>query len=196
MPRYELPKPAKGTRFAGSGRQRGTPNKISVEVKQLVSDLVTDLAYQHRLRRDFRARKVHPTIEALIWTYHLGKPRQTIDVNASVDVEVTAKLEEERRAFAVLDLAEMEALAAESQALVDKALTLSRTRIAASMAQDVVVEALPDKGPPETLGNWAGSDNGSSVTSAEATSAEPITPDAATDTHVHDGVIESGDEST
>ena len=130
MPRTPPPIWPKGTRPPNSGRKPGTPNRISVEVKQLVSQLVNDVAYQHQLRRDFRRRKVHPTIEALIWSYHLGRPTQPIAVTASVHVD--ARLDEERRVFAMLDVSDLEQLAAESQALVDRALALGRARLAAT----------------------------------------------------------------
>jgi hypothetical protein len=144
MPRTPPPVWPKGTRPPNSGRKKGTPNRITVEVRQLVSELVTDRAYQQKLRSDFRRRKVHPTIEALIWTYHLGKPRQTIDVTATVDVD--ARLEEEKRIFATLDLADLEQLAAESQALVDRALALSRARFAAAApAPPAVVDPDPPR---------------------------------------------------
>jgi hypothetical protein len=104
------------------------PNRVSVELKQLVARLVNDVAYQHKLRDDFRRRKVPPAVEVLIWNYHLGKPPQTIEMNATVDM--SARIEEERRIFAALDLTDLEQLASESQRLVDRALQLSRARIA------------------------------------------------------------------
>ena len=134
MPRTPPPVWPKGTRPPNSGRKPGTPNRNSVEVKALVSQLVNDVAYQHKLRADFRRRKVSPAIEVLIWEYHLGRPTQPIDVTASVDVN--ARLEEERRLFATLDVADLEQLAAESQALVDRALALSRARLPAVVDPD------------------------------------------------------------
>ena len=73
--------------------------------------LVTSPTYQARLRRDFDLRRVHPTIESLIWQYHIGKPTQTV-LMASMDVN--GRLAEERAAFAALDLHDLEQLAAES----------------------------------------------------------------------------------
>lgn len=64
MPRTPPPVWPKGTRPPNSGRKKGTPNRSSVEVKALVSQLVNDVAYQHQLRDDFRRRKVAPAIEA------------------------------------------------------------------------------------------------------------------------------------
>jgi hypothetical protein len=116
----------KGQRYPGSGRVKGTPNRVSVELKTLVSELVNDAAYQHRLRQDFQRRRLHPTIEALVWAYALGKPRQDIQVSGSLDI--TARVEEERRIFAQLDLPELEALAARSQALIDEATATVKAR--------------------------------------------------------------------
>ena len=126
MPRKPPPAPAKGTRHPGAGRVRGQPNKISVEARVLASQLVNDTAYQFRLRQDFRRRRVHPTIESLIWAYHLGKPVAPIAVSGALALDVNARLEEERRVFASLDLADLEQLAAESQAMVDRAYQLAK----------------------------------------------------------------------
>ena len=106
--------------------QEGHAEPRSVEVKALVSQLVNDVDHQHQLRDDFRRRKVAPAIEALIWQYHLGRPTQPIDVTPSVDVN--ARLEEEQRIFATLDVADLEELCADSQRLVDRAPALSRAR--------------------------------------------------------------------
>ena len=141
MPRKPPPVWPKGTRPPNSGRAKGTPNKISVEARLLVSELVSNPKYQQRLRRDFELRRVHPTIEALIWSYHLGKPRQDITLNATVDVN--AKLDEERRVLATLDLPDLEQVAAESQALVDRAMSLARLRAERSLPQPVVVKSEP-----------------------------------------------------
>ena len=158
-PPANLQNPPKGTRTPGSGRKKGTPNRITVEAKVLVAQLVNDPAYQHRLRHDFRLRRIHPTVETLVWQYHLGRPTQPIAMSGSLGLDVNARLEEERRVFASLDLADLEQLAAESQALVDRAFQLSRMSQAALAAPlDVVVAAVADADDAETLGNMGGSD--------------------------------------
>jgi len=168
------PSPAKGTRHAGSGRKPGTPNKISVEAHALASQLVNDPDYQRRLREDFRLRKVHPTIESLIWNYHLGKPRQPIEVNGQIDV--SARLETERRIFCALDVRELEQLAAESQALVDRAEALARTRADAPPPQHVVGSSCLPEVSAETLEKQAGSDNTRYVNDGLAPDEEPGSP--------------------
>jgi len=151
MPRRVPAPPAKGTRHPGAGRVKGTPNRISVEARLLASQLVNDVAYQMRLRRDFQLRRVHPTIESLLWQYHLGKPRQPVDITATLDT----RRDDERRALLALDVRELEALAAESQALMDRALALGRR----SQPQDVVVTDYLLEVSEETLGKSGGSDN-------------------------------------
>jgi hypothetical protein len=124
MPRRLPPIWPKGSRPANSGRRKGQPNRISVEVRTLASQLLNDPIYQHKLRAAFRSRKLHPTIESLIWQFAIGKPVMPVAIQGAIDV--TARLEDERRIFEALDIADLEVLAAESQALVDRALELSR----------------------------------------------------------------------
>jgi hypothetical protein len=139
------------------GRRPGTPNRTSVEARQLCSELVTDVDYQQRLRRDFRNRRLHPTIESLVWAYHAGKPVQPVLMHGTLDT--TSRLVEERNAFAQLDVADLEQLAAESQALVNRALTLAR--LAGNVTEDgPPTPAMQETESPTTLGE---SDNGSSV---------------------------------
>src|SRR4051812_13281456 len=110
MPSRPPPPPAKGTRHPGAGRVKGTPNRISVEARLLAGQLVNDAVYQHRLREDFRRRRVHPTIESLIWQYHIGKPVAPVALVGSLSLEVSGRLEEERAIFAALDLEQLEEL--------------------------------------------------------------------------------------
>jgi hypothetical protein len=131
MPRYQLPPTPIGSRALADATP---PNKITVEARTLASQLVNDAAYQAKLREEFRRRRVHPTIEALIWTYHLGKPTQSIAVSGSMAFDVQARLEEERRLFASLDIHDLEQLAAESQALVDRAFALARADASPTLA--------------------------------------------------------------
>lgn len=142
-----LPRPPKGERIPGSGRKKGQPNLATVALKTLVEQLVNNPRYQARLRRDFEGRRVHPTIEALVWAHVVGKPVERVQLQA--DVSVSGRLAEEREAFALLEVRDMELLAAESQALVDRALMLARR---AKALPDVVVASDPVENLTESLG--------------------------------------------
>jgi hypothetical protein len=159
--RYKLPILPKGQRHPGAGRAKGTPNAVSVDARQLVSELVTDPLYQRRLRDDFRARKLHPTMESIVWAYHLGKPRQ--DINIDANVTVNARLDEEKRLFAQLELRDLEQLAAESQGMVDRAAALVAARHGRPNPLHLVVEVEPRELPSKLLRKRRGSDNGSYV---------------------------------
>lgn len=151
-------------RAPGPGRKKGVPNRISVEARQLASQLVTDVNYQSKLRADFRKRRVHPTIESLIWQYHLGRPLQSVAVSGSMALDVSTRLDDERMAFAALDLADLELLAAESQQLVNRAFQLAGiAQPGIGTPQDVVAESADSAESAELLGNSAVSDKVSSV---------------------------------
>ena len=86
MPRRPPPPPPPGSRVPGSGRRKGTPNRRIAEARQLCSDLVHDLRYQNRLRHDFLRRRVHPSIETMLWHYSLGKPQENIELRGGLTV--------------------------------------------------------------------------------------------------------------
>jgi hypothetical protein len=90
----------------------------------LASELLSDVGYQHRLRRDFTRRRVHSSIETLIWHYVAGKPKESIEMTGSIGF--SKRLEAERELFGKLSLAQLEELSAESQALVNKAAMMVR----------------------------------------------------------------------
>jgi hypothetical protein len=146
--------PKKGERVPGSGRKPGTPNKISVEVRTLIHQLVNDPAYQLKLRQDFRRRRVHPTIEALIWNYYIGKPKGEIELTGSFAIIQRQQAERER--LRSLSVEQLEALAEASQALLDAALD---GRALPQPPLDIVVSAKREEEPSETLEKRAGSDN-------------------------------------
>jgi hypothetical protein len=87
-------------------------------MRVLMAALVDDVDYQYNLREDFKHRRIHPSIEALMWAHVLGKPREKIEVTA--DVTMNDMLATERDLLRRLDLPQLQALAAESQAVVDK----------------------------------------------------------------------------
>jgi hypothetical protein len=124
MPRKPPPPHAKGApRTPGSGRRKGTPNRKTVAMRELMTALLNDVDYQHRRREDFRHRRIHPSIEALVWAHVIGKPTEKIEMSANVTME--KKLAEELEVFSRLSLEQLEELAAQSQALVDTAMAMA-----------------------------------------------------------------------
>jgi hypothetical protein len=125
MPRKPPPPHPRGApRTPGSGRKKGTPNRKTVEMRALMAALVNDVDYQHRVREDFSRRRVHPSTESPIWAYAIGKPTEKIEMSARLSMDET--LAAERELLRRLPLHELEALAVESQTLVDKALAMAK----------------------------------------------------------------------
>lgn len=143
--------PKKGERIPGSGRKRGTQNRASVEINTLFEQCIADPAYQRKLREDFRKRRVHPLTESVVWQYRAGKPASRLDINANVSVH--HRFEVEAQLLRGMALPELEALAAESQALIDRAIE----RMQVHNALDAQVSA-------DSLRKDRESDKGSSVT--------------------------------
>jgi hypothetical protein len=85
----------------------------------LMGALVGDIDYQRKFQADFRKRRLHPSIEARVWEYAIGRPTEQIALSANVTLK--ERLAADRDMLRQLDLEQLEALAAESQALVDHA---------------------------------------------------------------------------
>ena len=127
MRRPPPPHPRGTPRTPGSGRKRGTPNRKTVELRALMGVLAGDVDYQHRLREDFRRRRVHPTVETLVWSHVIGRPTEKVQLSA--DVTMNQKLDEERELFARLSIEEMAEIAAESDALVAKVRMMAQRHV-------------------------------------------------------------------
>jgi len=124
MRRPPPPHPRGEPRTAGSGRKKGTPNRRTVQLRELMTSLCHDVDYQYRLRADFRRRRVHPAIESLVWAHTVGKPTERVQISA--DVTMKQKLDEERELFARLSIEELEELARDNERLLAKARTMAQ----------------------------------------------------------------------
>ena len=81
----------------GSGRKKGTPNRKTLELRQLMGALAGDVDYQERLSSAFRRRRLHPSTEMRVWDYVVGKPAERVQLSA--DVTMNQKLDQERELF-------------------------------------------------------------------------------------------------
>jgi hypothetical protein len=121
MRRPPPPHPRGVPRTPGSGRKRGTPNRKTVELRELMGCLVADIDYQARLKRAFTTRRLHPGTEQRIWDYALGRPMAQVEARLSMDTS----LDVERELLRSLSLPQLQELAAQSQALMDKATAMA-----------------------------------------------------------------------
>jgi hypothetical protein len=68
------------------GRVKGVANRISVEVKLAAQAIVDNPEYRTNLQQAMIDRTVAPMIEAMLWYYAKGKPKETIVVDGSFTV--------------------------------------------------------------------------------------------------------------
>jgi hypothetical protein len=117
-------RPVGSPKTPGSGRKKGSLNKKTVELRGLMAALTGDARYQQKLREDFTKRRVHPSTEALVWAYAIGKPKDQIELSAKASMD--DRLAADCDLFAKLDIDDLRELAAESEALIGKARALAQ----------------------------------------------------------------------
>jgi hypothetical protein len=74
----------KGTPKTG-GRVKGTPNKVSFEVKNFCRRLVEDPIYQAGFIGRLHGGTLPPGLEAMVWNYAFGKPTEQLEVSGTVN---------------------------------------------------------------------------------------------------------------
>lgn len=68
-------------RRAGYGRAKGTPNKVTVEIRKLSQSLTFDNpAYLERIRAGLENGTLDTALEIRILEYGYGKPKQEIEI--------------------------------------------------------------------------------------------------------------------
>ena len=82
----------------GSGRKRGTLNKVTLEVRETMRAITDDPEYQKKLGERVKSGKAAPAIEALVWYYAYGKPSDQLNVHAHVAGKFDHMTTEELRA--------------------------------------------------------------------------------------------------
>ena len=109
MRRPPPPHPRGTPRTAGSGRRRGTPNRKTVELRQLMASLATTSTIRTGCAR-LPATSRSPRPRELVWAHVVGKPTERVQLSA--DVTMSQKLDQERELFSKLSLEQLEELAA------------------------------------------------------------------------------------
>ena len=62
------------------GRRKGTPNKVTAEAKVICAAILDDPTYRTNLTARARAGTLAPAVEAMLWHYAFGKPKDSLDV--------------------------------------------------------------------------------------------------------------------
>jgi hypothetical protein len=69
-----------------AGRPKGSPNRATVEAKQVCAELIDDPEYRSKLKKRLLAGTLPPVLECLIWHYAKGKPKDEANVQGSLVV--------------------------------------------------------------------------------------------------------------
>jgi hypothetical protein len=90
------------TKHTTRTRPEPAPKKkkfISAEARRAVLSMVEDEQYRARLLADFRARKIRPAVEVMIWAYAKGRPVESVEHSGTLqlDDEFSALTDEELR---------------------------------------------------------------------------------------------------
>jgi hypothetical protein len=63
-----------------AGRQKGTPNKATIEVKEAARLLVEDESYRKNLQARLKSGECAPAVESMLWHYAYGKPKEMVEL--------------------------------------------------------------------------------------------------------------------
>ena len=77
------------------GRQKGTPNKATAEARAVCAAIVNDPTYRAKLTARAQAGTLAPPVEAMLWHYAYGKPRDSVHVTVGEHQEDLTELSTE-----------------------------------------------------------------------------------------------------
>ena len=67
------------------GRRKGTPNKVTAEAQAVCAGIVDDPTYRTKLVARAKAGELAPAIEAMLWHYAYGKPKEQVEVSGALE---------------------------------------------------------------------------------------------------------------
>lgn len=73
------------------GRQAGTPNKVTQEVQAVAREIVENADYRRNLMIAAIERTLSPAMEALLWSYAYGKPKETVEHQIPLPIRIVIK---------------------------------------------------------------------------------------------------------
>lgn len=86
MPRGAKPGERRG------GRAKGTPNKVTAEVREVCVGILAGKDYQQSIVARVKAGTLPAAVECLMWHYAYGKPKDTLALENAIPVLVVDEL--------------------------------------------------------------------------------------------------------
>lgn len=68
-----------------AGRPKGAQNKVTLSARATAQALLDQPAYRAALAKAVRTRTLEPQLEAMLWHYAHGKPKEAVDVSVTFD---------------------------------------------------------------------------------------------------------------
>jgi hypothetical protein len=76
-----------------AGRPKGRVNNATLEAREFCRNLLSDPQYQANLRKRLATGKIAPAVEALLWAYAHGKPKDTLELTGKDGAALTFTLD-------------------------------------------------------------------------------------------------------
>ena len=76
-----------------AGRAKGVPNRVTVEARELAQRLVADPDYLESLERRLKQGELAPAMEAALWAYAFGKPKEASTGPPALPARFTLNIE-------------------------------------------------------------------------------------------------------
>jgi hypothetical protein len=77
-------------RGGSTGGPPGSLNRVTDEVGTFCQRLSTDAGYRAAFEERLHAGTLAPQLEAMIWSYAIGKPQQTLEVTSGPSVSLNS----------------------------------------------------------------------------------------------------------
>ena len=78
--------------YIGPGRPKGSLNQRTIEAKALARQLVSNPTYLQNLQTALENRTVDTSIEAMIWHYAYGKPKESVEIQYDFEALTTKEV--------------------------------------------------------------------------------------------------------
>ena len=72
-----------------AGRPKGTPNKVTAEVREVAQSIVEDPIYREVLKQRLLMGKLAPAMESMLWHYAYGKPKERVELSTTDGLPLT-----------------------------------------------------------------------------------------------------------
>jgi hypothetical protein len=74
------------------GRQKGSLNKTTVEIRTVMQQFLSDETGQQKLLEQYQKGELNPSVLALFYHYAYGKPKDTLALERALPVMVVDEL--------------------------------------------------------------------------------------------------------